>query len=156
MSLAANAATDLARPTSPILSAKQDIASGVSAQIAATADQVALASERAAAVFERKRLQATVKRDGQRTTITLLRSTVGSSTPNRWLWIVAVRTQPLDGGQVEVGASVEQYRTTQPKALGLIPAGPKSLVRRRELFQLFDALETELRALDPSGQVTKL
>jgi hypothetical protein len=51
--------------------------------------------------------------------------------------------------------TLARYKTLQSHVFGFVPAGPKRLACRQQFLMLLDALENELRALDPRGTIVR-
>ncbi|MGO9955392.1 MAG: hypothetical protein ACLP50_05340 [Solirubrobacteraceae bacterium] len=68
---------------------------------------------------------------------------------------IGIRLGNGNGAGVHLEAAIEKYVTSQSKVFGFVPAGPKSLQGRDRYFKFFDALENELRAVDPSGKIMR-
>ncbi len=101
-----------------------------------------------------------VQGNGNKVTVALTAPTLGGlvsgSKKQRRIGTIGVVLGDGGGtGGVHLEAAIEKYVTTQSKVFGFVPAGPKSLQGRDRYFKFFDALENELRAVDPSGKIMR-
>ncbi len=133
------------------MSAKHDVKHKVVATVNAPPAEVRAACQRAAESLGKK---ATIEGNSERITVAIKGgpvSALSSTSP-----IVVVTLSPAGEGAVKVESSVQSFRTVQSKIIGFIPAGPKRLIGRTSYFAFLNALELELRAVDPtSGQVRR-
>jgi hypothetical protein len=136
------------------LAAKHDIERGITGDITATNEQLLEACRRAAEpISEHKRLEGLVEGGDGNMIVSLVVKPLMGSKPGQVSWVVAIGAT---GNNVKhVTAQIVRYKTLQSRVMGFIPAGPKTLGGRREFFMLLDALENELRALDPKGEIVR-
>ena len=128
------------------MGAKNDIEERVTAQLNTSTDDVLVACQRAAATLGKR---AKLSTDGAKILVHIHTNPITG--PNASIVVRITATTNREAGSVHVSTAVVSYRTTQPKMIGFIPAGPKHLIGRNQYFKFLDALETELRSLDPAG-----
>jgi len=139
------------------LAAKHDIQRRITAVIEAEADQLVEACERAAEpINDHKRLETRVEVKNTTVLISLLvKPLMRATTPGKQSWVTVVEFNIERDGAMHLETNLAHYKTLQSHVLGFIPAGPKSLVCRQQFLMLLDALENELRALDPRGTIVR-
>lgn len=134
------------------MAAKHDIQRGITAELDADREAIAEACRRAAGAVrgqveagERKvRVRIVIQTLGQK----MVKSKRGRET------VVGIGLSGSNG-RTQVETTVERFTTIQSRMFGFIPAGPKRMWGREIYFRFLDALENELRALDPTGQVER-
>jgi len=128
------------------MAAKHDIQRGINAEVGAGREAVVEACARAVATLGKHgRSEAT----SQVVTVQILpgmSQKLSSISP-----IVEISLKPAAQGRISVSTKVTRYRTSQSKLFAFIPMGPKTLVGKSYFVKFLNALETELRALDPAG-----
>jgi hypothetical protein len=139
------------------LAAKHDIQRRITADIEAEADQVVEACERAAEpINDHKRLETRVEIGNGKVLISLLVNPLMRATaPGKQSWVTVVEFDVGRDGAIHLETNLARYKTLQSHVFGFVPAGPKSLVCRQQFLMLLDALENELRALDPEGTIAR-
>ena len=137
------------------MAAKRDLQHGISADLTVPRDDVVGACRRASETFGDL---ARFESNGNKATVTLNLRTLGArltGSKSRRPMVVGISLGG-DNGRVHVDTTVEKYVTSQSKMIfGLVPAGPKMLWGREAYFKLLDALENELRAADPAGNIAR-
>jgi hypothetical protein len=136
------------------MAAKRDLQHGVTANMSVSREEVVAACRRASETFGDFALFQT---NGDKATVTLiLRSLGGRLIGSKRGRPMVVGISMIDNnGRLHLDTRVEQYVTSQSTVLGFVPAGPKMLWGREPYFKLLDALENELRATDPNGDILR-
>jgi hypothetical protein len=136
------------------MAAKRDLQHGITADLTVSHEDAVAACRRACETFgEFARFQS----NGNKASVTLVLRSLGGRLVGSKSGRPMVVGVSLDdsNGRVHLNTNVEKYVTSQSKVFGFIPAGPKMLWGREAYFKFLDALENELRAVDPAGDIMR-
>lgn len=137
------------------MAAKRDLQNGITADLTVAPEEALGACRRASETFGE---WAHFESNGRAATVTLILRSLGGrlvgSKRGRPM-VVGIRLSESDTWTAHLNTTVEKYVTSQSKVFGFIPAGPKTLWGREAYFKLLGALENELRAIDPKGDIVR-
>jgi hypothetical protein len=135
------------------MAAKHDIQRGITAHVAASPESIGDACRRAAGTLK----NAEVSANGRKVTVKIIVGTLGQALVGSRKGRSTVVGITLGGsnGRVALETNVENYTTIQSRVFGFVPAGPKRLWGREAYFKFLDALENELRVLDPGAEIQR-
>jgi hypothetical protein len=136
------------------MAAKRDLQHGVTADMAVSREEVVAACRRASETFGDF---ARFHTSGHKATVTLILRSLGGRLigSKKGRPMVVVISLSDNNGRLHLDTTVEKYVTSQSTVFGFVPAGPKMLWGREAYFKLLDALENELRATDPNGDILR-
>jgi hypothetical protein len=136
------------------MTAKRDLQHGITAELTVAHEDVVAACRRASETFGEF---AQFQSNGNKATVVLiLRSLGGRLIGSKSGRPMVVGIKLSDSNErMHLDTTVEKYVTSQSKVFGFVPAGPKMLWGREAYFKLLDALENELRATDPNGDIQR-
>jgi hypothetical protein len=127
---------------------------GITADVAASQADVAAACRRAVDTLDGRGEFAP---EGNKATVVITVATLGGKligSKGGRRTVIGISMTPSDDGKVHLHTNVESVFTTQETVL-FIPIGPKRMWGRESFFKFLDALENELRAVDPNVELVR-